>query len=125
MHRAADDIADGDGDKRDGSEQNALYGSEDRSRSGNVQKIYQAVLPALHGYIVNSVVFRVSRSLTIIGSENLLTELAVKCGSAEEHDQTDYKSYHAVFPPKIVTVIFGARTVPCRLSACYFSVKVC
>ena len=106
MHRAADDIADGDGDKRDGSEQNALYGAEDRSRSGNVQKIYQAVLPALHGYIVNSVVFRVSRSLTIIGSENLLTELAVKCGSAEEHDQTNYKSYHAILVSKCVKYLY-------------------
>ena len=96
MHRTADDIADGDGDECDGSEQDALYGSENGAGTGNVQKIDEGVFPALHGNVVYAVVFGVSRGLAVVGSEYLFAEFAVKRGSAEKHNETDYKCYHNV-----------------------------
>ena len=96
MHCAADDVADGDGYECDGSEQDALYRSENGAGTGNVQKVDKAVFPALHGNVVNSVIFRVSRSFTVVRSENLFTELAVKRSASEKHHETDYECYHNV-----------------------------
>ena len=96
MHCAADDVADGDGYECDGSEQDALYRSENGAGTGNVQKVDKAVFPALHGNVVNSVIFRVSRSFTVVRSENLFTELAVKRCASEKHYETDYECYHNV-----------------------------
>ena len=74
----------------------AAVAQADHAGTGNVQKVDKAVFPALHGNVVNSVVFRVSRSFTVVRSENLFTELAVKRSASEKHHETDYECYHNV-----------------------------
>ena len=86
MHRAADDIADGYGDERDGSEQYALDRSEDGTRAGDVQQVNEAVFPALHRDIVNAVLFRVCRRFAVVRSEHLFTESAVKICPYEQNN---------------------------------------
>ena len=89
VHRAADDVAYRDGDECDGSEQNALNGSEYGPGPGNVQQVDKAVLPAFHGNVVHAVLLGVGRSLAVVGSEDLLTELAVEECAREKNNKAD------------------------------------
>ena len=94
VHGAADDVAYGDGDEGDGSKQDALDGSEDGARARDVKKVYEAVLPAAHGDVVNAVALVVGRSLAVIRAEDVLAELAVQRSADEQDNQTDDKGYH-------------------------------
>ena len=94
MHGAADDVADGDGDKCDGPEQNALDGPQDGAGTGDVQQVDQAVSPALHGDIVHAVLFGVGRGLTVVRPENFLAEASVQRSAAEQDHKTDDKCCH-------------------------------
>ena len=107
VHGAADNVAYRDGDEGDGSEQDALDGSEDGARAGDVKQVYEAVLPAAHGDVVNAVALVVRGSLAVIGTEDVLAELAVQHGADEQDNQTDDKGYHKltlllVFVPLLV-----------------------
>ena len=94
VHGAADDVADGDGDKCDGPEQNALDGPQDGAGTGDVQQVDQAVSPALHGDIVHAVLFGVGRGLTVVRPENFLAEASVQRSAAEQDHKTDDKCCH-------------------------------
>ena len=94
VHGAADDVADGDGDEGNGSKEDALDGSEDGASACNVQKVDKAVLPAAHRDVVNAVLLGVRGSLTVIGSKDVLAELAVERRADEQDNQTDNESYH-------------------------------
>ena len=94
MHGAADDVADGDGDERDGPEQNALDGPEDGACTCDVQQIDEAVFPASHGDVVHAVLLRVGGGLPVVGAEDLFTEFAVQGGSAEKDHEADDKCCH-------------------------------
>ena len=94
VHGAADDVADGDGDKCDGPEQNALDGPQDGAGAGDVQQVDQAVFPALHGDEVHAVLLGIGRGLTVVGSENLLAEASVQRSAAEQDHKTDDKCCH-------------------------------
>ena len=94
VHGAADDVADGDGDEGDRPKEDALDGSEDGARARDVKKVYEAVLPAAHGDVVNAVALVVGRSLAVIRAEDVLAELAVQRSADEQDSETDDKGYH-------------------------------
>ena len=94
VHSAADDVADGNGQKCDGPEQNALDGPDDGAGTGNVQQVNQAVLPALHGDKVHAVFLGVGGGLAIIRTEHLFTEATVQCGTADQDDQANNECSH-------------------------------
>ena len=94
VHGAADDVADGDGQKRDGSKQDALDRPEDGAGARDVQQVDKAVLPAAHGHVVHAVLFGVRRSLSVIRSENLFAEAAVQGRAAQQDDKTNDKCCH-------------------------------
>ena len=77
VHGTADDIADGDSQKCDGPEQNALDGPDDGAGTGNIQQVNQAVFPAAHGNKVHAVFLGVGGGLAIIRTEHLFTEATV------------------------------------------------
>ena len=107
VHGAAEDVADGDGDEGDGPKQDALDRSKDRARARDVKQVYEAVLPAAHGDVVNAVALVIRGSLAVIRAENVLAELAVQRSADEQDNQTDDKGYHKltlllVFVPLLV-----------------------
>ena len=94
VHGAADDVADGNGNERDGPEQDALDGSEDGACACDVQQVDQAVFPTTHGDIIHAVLLGVSGRLPVVGAEDLFAELTID-GSADEKDhQADDKGCH-------------------------------
>ena len=105
VHRTSDDIADRDGDKCDGSEEDALDRSEDRAGACDVQQVDQAVLPAPHRNVIDAVFFCVSRRLPVIRSEDVLAELSVKGGADEKDHETNDECNHVVVPPCLFCII--------------------
>ena len=94
MHGTADDIANGDSQKCDGPEQNALDGPDDGAGTGNVQQVNQAVFPAAHGDKVHAVFLGVGGGLAIIRTEHLFAEATVQCGTADQDDQANNECSH-------------------------------
>ena len=94
MHGAADDVADGDGDKRNGAEQDALDGSEDGTGTRDVQQVDETVLPAPHGDVVHAVLPGISGSLPVVWVEDFFTEFAVDGSSAEKDHEADDECCH-------------------------------
>ena len=94
MHGAADDIADGDGQERDGPKEDALDRPDDGAGARDVQQVDEAVSPALHGDIVNAVFLGIGRRFAVVGSEYFLAEASVQSGTADQDDQTDDKCQH-------------------------------
>ena len=107
MHGAADDIADGDGDEGKGSKKDALDGSYDGAGARNVEKVYEAVLPAAHRDVVNAVLLGVRRGLTVVRTKDVLAELAVECGADEQNSQTDNESYHKLTLLLVLFLSYG------------------
>ena len=64
------------------------------ARARDVKKVYEAVLPAAHGDVVNAVALVVGRSLAVIRAEDVLAELAVQRSADEQDSETDDKGYH-------------------------------
>ena len=89
MHGAADDVADGDGNKRDGPEQDALDGPEDGAGACDVQQVDQHVLPLGHGDVVHAVLLGISGGLPVVGAEDLFAEPSIQGGTAEEDHETN------------------------------------
>ena len=98
VHRAADHVADRNRQKRRRPEQNTLNRSHDRTCSGNVQQVDQAVPPCLHGDIVHAVLPRIGRRLAVVRSENILAELTVQRAAADKNHETDKKCCHVMLP---------------------------
>jgi len=94
VHGAADDVADGDGQKRDGPKQDALDRPEDGAGASDVQQVDQAVLPAFHGNIVHAVFLGISRRLAVVRPEDLLTEATVKSCASDQDDKADDECRH-------------------------------
>ena len=105
VHRTADDIADRDGDKCDGSEEDALDRSEDRAGACDIQQVDQAVLPSSHRNVIYAVFFCVGRRLPVIRSEDVLAELSVKGGADEKDHETNDECNHVVKPPCLFCII--------------------
>ena len=93
MHRAADDVADGDCDECDGAEENTLNGAEDRACARDVEQVYKAVLPALHRHVVHAVLLCVRRCLAVVRTEHLFTQLAVQICADNKHRKANYECY--------------------------------
>ena len=94
MHRAADDITDGDGNKGDGAKEDALDGAKDGTGTCDVQQIDQHILPLGHGDIVHAVLFGIGRSLPVIGAKHLFADRAVDGGAHEQDDKADDECCH-------------------------------
>ena len=94
VHSTADDVGDGDGDKRDGPEEDALDGSKDGAGTCDVQQVDQAVLPASHGNIVHAVLLGEGGSFPVVGPEDLFAELAVNGSAHEQNHETQNKCSH-------------------------------
>ena len=94
VHGAADDVADGDGQERDGPKEDALDRPDDGAGARDVQQVDEAVSPALHGDIVNAVFLGIGRRFAVVGSEYFLAEASVQSGTADQDDQTDDKCQH-------------------------------
>ena len=94
VHGAADDVADGDGDERDGPEQNALDGSKDGAGTCDVEQVDLGVLPASHGNVVHAVLLGISGRLPVIGAEDLFAELAIDGCAYEQDHEADQESCH-------------------------------
>ncbi len=99
MHGTADNVADGDSQKRDGPEQNALDRPKDGTGTCNVQQVDQAVLPALHGDIVNAVLFGIGGRLAVVRPEDLFAETTIEGCAADQDDQTDDECQHKTHSP--------------------------
>ena len=99
MHGAADDVADGDGQKRDGPKQDALDRPEDGAGASDVQQVDEAVLPAAHGDEVNAVLLGVCGGLAVIRPENFFAEAAVQGRAAQQDDESDDKCCHRKHSP--------------------------
>ena len=94
VHGAADDVGDGDGNERDGPEQNALDGSKDGAGTCDVEQVDQGVLPASHGNVVHAVLLGKGGSFPVVGAKDLLAELAVHCGAHEQDHKADNECCH-------------------------------
>lgn len=99
MHGTADHTAYGNGDKSDRPEKNTLNRSENRARSRDVEQVDKTVLPALHGNVVNIILFSVSGSLPVIRTENALADSPVNQASDQQYGQTCQKSCHIYKSP--------------------------
>lgn len=99
VHGAADDVADGDGQKRDGPKQDALDRPEDGAGACDVQQVNEAVLPAAHGDEVNAVLLGVCGGLAVIRPENFFAEAAVQGRAAQQDDESDDKCCHRKHSP--------------------------
>ena len=77
MSRTADHASDGNGDERDGAEQNALNGAENGACSCDIEQIDQRVLEFVHWNVVHAILQPHRRSLSVIRAEYSLHKLAV------------------------------------------------
>ena len=94
VHRATDDVADGDGDERDGAKQDALNGAQDGACACDVQQVDQAVLPAAHGHVVHAVLLGIGGGSPVVRPEDLFAQRAIEGGAAEEDDKADDEGCH-------------------------------
>ena len=85
MHSTGKHGTKGNPQKYNRSPQRTLHRAEDGAKSGNVQKLNQKQLPCRHDDIVNAVIDRDSRCLTIVRSEyafyNASVEEVKECGN--------------------------------------------
>ena len=94
VHRTADDVADRDRDERDRSEKDPLDRPQDRTGTGNVEQIDEAVFPAAHRYVVDAILLCVRRRLAIVRTEDVLAELSVDRSAYEkDHEPNDECSH--------------------------------
>ena len=112
VHGAADDVADGDGYEGKGPEEDALDGPYNGAGARNVEQVYQAVLPAPHGHVVDAVLLGVSRSLTVVRTKDMLAELAVQRGAADQNDQADDKGIHKLTLLLVLFLSYKALKIP-------------
>ncbi len=94
VHCATDDVADGDGDERDGAKQDALNGAQDGACACDVQQVDQAVLPAAHGHVVHAVLLGIGGGRPVVRPEDLFAQRAIEGGAAEEDDKADDEGCH-------------------------------
>ena len=78
VHRAADHIADRNGEQSNRPEEYALNRPEYGTGTRNVQKVNQRILPSRHRNKVHTVLLRIRRGLAVIRAEDALTEGAVQ-----------------------------------------------
>ncbi|MPM15416.1 hypothetical protein SDC9_61787 [bioreactor metagenome] len=94
VHGAADDVADGDGQKCDGPEQDALDWPDDGAGAGDVQQVDQTVFPFLHGDVVNAVLLGIGGRLTPVRAKDPLAETAIGRCSSHEDQKSNEKCCH-------------------------------
>ena len=94
VHCTTDDVADGDGDERDGAKQDALNGAQDGACACDVQQVDQAVLPAAHGHVVHAVLLGIGGGRPVVRPEDLFAQRAIEGGAAEEDDKADDEGCH-------------------------------
>ena len=116
MHGAADDITDGDGNKGDGTKEDALDGAKDRAGTCNVQQIDQHILPLGHGHIVHTVLLGIGRSLPVIGTKHLFADRAVDSGTHEQDDKADDECNHTHTLLNIRSLFSQYRPEPARVT---------
>ncbi|KAF5034883.1 hypothetical protein DSECCO2_591420 [anaerobic digester metagenome] len=86
MHGTADNVADGDGDERNRSKQNALNRSDDRAGARDIQKVNQTVFPFFHRDVVHAILFCNGRRLTIVRAEYLFAERTIDSRTTDKND---------------------------------------
>ena len=116
VHGAADDITDGDGNKGDGTKEDALDGAKDRAGTCNVQQIDQHILPLGHGHIVHTVLLGIGRSLPVIGTKHLFADRAVDSGTHEQDDKADDECNHTHTLLNIRSLFSQYRPEPARVT---------
>ena len=94
VHSTADDVADGDGQERDGPKQDALDRPEDRTGACDVQQVDEAIFPAAHGNEVNAVLLGVGGRLAVVRTKDLFAEAAVQCSTAQQNNEADDECRH-------------------------------
>jgi len=94
VHSTADDVADGDGQERDGSKQDALDRPEDRTGTSDIQQVNEAVFPAAHGNKVHAVLFCIGGGLPVVRAKDLFAEPSVQGGTADEDHETNNECCH-------------------------------
>ena len=99
VHGAADDVSDRNRNKGDRSKQNSLDRSKDRSGSGNIQQVDQTVLPFPHRHIIHTVLLRISRCLSVVRFEYMLTESSIQHRADKQNHKSNNKSDHNKSPP--------------------------
>ena len=94
VHRAADHIADRNGEQGNRPEEYALNRPEYGTGSRNVQKVNQRILPSRHRNKVHTVLLRIRRGLAVIRAEDALTEGAVQKSAADQNREANHKCCH-------------------------------
>ena len=94
VHSTTDDVADRNGQERDGPEQNALNRPDDGAGTCDVQQVDQAVFPAAHGNVVHTVLFCVGGGLPVVRAKDLFAEPSVQGGAADEDHETNNECSH-------------------------------
>ena len=94
MHSTGKHGTKGNPQKYNRSPQRTLHRAEDGAKSGNVQKLNQKQLPCRHDDIVNAVIDRDSRCLTIVRAECIVHKQAVDKIPAYQNQQTYKETYH-------------------------------
>ncbi len=94
VHSTADDVADRNGQERDGPEQDALDRPDDGAGACDVQQVDQAVLPAAHGNEVHAILFRIGGGLPVVRAKDLFAEPSVQGGAADEDHETNNECCH-------------------------------
>ena len=92
MDSAGKNCTECDPQEYDRSPQCALHRSEDRAEACDIQQLDQEQFPLRHDDVVNTVVDRDRRSLTVIRSEGAVYKLAIGKVSADKNSQTDNKA---------------------------------
>ena len=91
VNGSAYDAAYGDRNECNGTEEDALYGTQDRACSRDVKEVYERILPLGQGDIIDAVILLVCGSLSVIRSEGPLTDIAVKPSSQDQEDDAHYE----------------------------------
>ena len=95
MYCAGEDCAKHDPEKCSRSKHYAHDGTENRSESGDIQKLYQKNFPCRHRQIVDIVTSRIGWSAASrVNSENMGDKCPVKEIAGYECDKSDDKSLH-------------------------------
>ena len=77
VHAACENSAEGDPEEYDRSPEGALHGSEDRAKTGDIQKLDEKQLPLRHDNVVHAVINTDSRSLPVIRCEGIIHDFAI------------------------------------------------
>ena len=94
MHSPGEDGTKGDPEEHHRSPHCTRQCTEDRAKTGNIQKLYHEQFPLRQYNVVNTIVDCNSRSFSVIGIEDLVYDFAIKQIATNQNNKADKKADH-------------------------------